>query len=317
MIEKKCAIKKEPEHKCWSEDYIKQAWEETIKQDIKSSTRRHWARVIILQVIKSFVCDMCKQNATQKNRHDTTDEQGCDMRRNPEDGSSQSKAELETVGAAGGVEQMKKSYVMLYDTAKKNAKWVYEILNKSTVPYHYKKVTFRKDNNIDDDKQALNSTKGFKDKDYVRGHLAAAANHMWCQEAYNDTYLISNMTPQIKSINNGIWKTLEYYCRNIIYNDDRVRNVHVYTGPLYLNNEGLTMEEKAVPTHYFKVVIVENVNGKAKVEYNQEKKKRENIRLKNYIVDIEEIEKKSGLPFTHKIDSNKVTSFGDKHLLND
>uniref|UniRef100_A0A8C1ZC09 Uncharacterized protein n=1 Tax=Cyprinus carpio TaxID=7962 RepID=A0A8C1ZC09_CYPCA len=199
----------------------------------------------------------------------------------------------------------KKSYVMLYDTAKKNAKWVYEILNKSTVPYHYKKVTFRKDNNIDDDKQALNSTKGFKDKDYVRGHLAAAANHMWCQEAYNDTYLISNMTPQIKSINNGIWKTLEYYCRNIIYNDDRVRNVHVYTGPLYLNNEGLTMEEKAVPTHYFKVVIVENVNGKAKVEYNQEKKKRENIRLKNYIVDIEEIEKKSGLPFTHKIDSNK------------
>lgn len=106
MIEERCAIKKEPEHKCWPEDKIKQAWEETIKEDIKSSTRRHWARVIMLQVVKSFVCDTCKQNTAQKSRHDTTDEQGCDIRRTPEDGSSQSKAEPETVGAAGGHEQM-------------------------------------------------------------------------------------------------------------------------------------------------------------------------------------------------------------------
>uniref|UniRef100_A0A673FM36 Uncharacterized protein n=1 Tax=Sinocyclocheilus rhinocerous TaxID=307959 RepID=A0A673FM36_9TELE len=180
----------------------------------------------------------------------------------------------------------KKSYVMLYDTDKKNAKWVYEILNKSTVPFHYKKVTFKKDDKIDEDKQALNSKKGFKDTDYVRGHLAAAANHMWCQEANKDTYLISNMTPQLKSINNGIWKTLAHYCRSIIY-EDEVRNVHVYTGPLYLNsNEESTMEGKAVPTHYFKVVIVENVNGKAKVEcYMVENKKKESETTDNISTD--------------------------------
>ncbi len=106
VIEKKCAIKKEPEHKCWSEDYIKRAWKETKRIDRKSVTRRYWARVIILQIVKSFVCDTCKQNAAQKNRDPTTDEQCRDMRRNPEDRSSQSEAELETVGAAGGDEQM-------------------------------------------------------------------------------------------------------------------------------------------------------------------------------------------------------------------
>uniref|UniRef100_A0A672QBL5 Ubinuclein-2-like n=1 Tax=Sinocyclocheilus grahami TaxID=75366 RepID=A0A672QBL5_SINGR len=92
-IEKKCDIKKDPEHKCWPKDKIQQAWKETIKEDIKSRTRRHWARVIILQVVKSFVCDTCEQNTAQKNRHATTDEQGYATTPNSEDRSSQSKAE--------------------------------------------------------------------------------------------------------------------------------------------------------------------------------------------------------------------------------
>ncbi len=219
----------------------------------------------------------------------------------------------------------KESYVMLYDTDTKNAKWVYEILNKSTVPFHYKKQTFKKDDTIDDGKQALDSMNGFKDedKDYVRGHLAAAANHMWCQEAYKDTYLISNMTPQMSNINNGIWKTLENYCRNLI---DKVRNVHVYTGPLYQNNdEGSTMKGKAVPTHYFKIVIMEDENGKAKVEcYIVENKKKESETTESkkndicdYSVNLNKIETMSGLTFTHKGDNNRriekktLTCFGE------
>ncbi len=559
-IEKKYGIEPQ-EHNCWTEDDIKKAWKETTKEKTKSRRRRHWARVIMLQIVKSFVCDTCKQNAAQKNRDATTVEQGCETTPNSEDRIIQSNAELETAGAAGGVEQMlgeekklskvsrptesdsgvasgsplsasstdvppspaevnsitsssnsetrnaallnededtdndndqrktfddyelyvegmydpeneiwedvlwstddtnqtcekavcfeensedrssqdsdepntdpaetdtqrsgrkrskstdckaiagtesssgrqdiandddvvtnqsgadsaapnderiimdiddeynyiciplskfgkkptessdantnthpnadtnsdytyqlidespicekciirtKESYVMLYDTDTKNDKWVYEILNKSTVPFHYKKQTFKKDETIDNDKQALDSMNGFKDKDYDRGHLAAAANHMWCQEAYKDTYLISNMTPQVSNINNGIWKTLENYCRNLI---DKVRNVHVYTGPLYQNNdEGSTMKGKAVPTHYFKIVIMEDENGKAKVECyivenkkkeskktNNPTKKREPIYLRDYSVNLNKIETMSGLTFTHKGDNN-------------
>lgn len=90
MIEERCAIEREPEHKCWPEDKIKQAWKETIKEDIKSSRRKDWAHVIMLQVVKTFVCDTCKQNTAQKNRHATTDEPGYATRPNPEDGSDQS-----------------------------------------------------------------------------------------------------------------------------------------------------------------------------------------------------------------------------------
>uniref|UniRef100_A0A672KLY3 Uncharacterized protein n=1 Tax=Sinocyclocheilus grahami TaxID=75366 RepID=A0A672KLY3_SINGR len=293
----------------------------------------------MLQVVKSFVCDLCKQNAAQKNRHATTDEQGCATTPKSEDRSSQSKAELETVGAAGKDEQMlgarkKVSEVSTLtedsgvasesqpsasstdvtpsptkinpiansnNSKTKNAALMNR--NEDTLVNNYDQQKDVDDyefyvadmhdaeNEIWEDGICKN---GFKDTDYVRGHLAAAANHMWCQEAYKDTYLISNMTPQLKSINNGIWKMLENYCRKIIYKDE-VRNVHVYTGPLYLNsNEGLTMEGKAVPTHYFKVVIVENVNGKAKVECYMAPQTTD---LNVYRMNIGEFQRVSGLTF--------------------
>ncbi|XP_043086887.1 uncharacterized protein LOC122333376 [Puntigrus tetrazona] len=107
-LEKKCTIKTEREHKCWSEDNIKQAWRETIKKRKKSDKRRQRAGVIILQIVESFVCDMCKQNRAQKKLHATSDQQVCEMRRHSEDRISESEAELERAGAAGGDEQRRK-----------------------------------------------------------------------------------------------------------------------------------------------------------------------------------------------------------------
>ncbi|XP_026076667.1 uncharacterized protein LOC113054992 [Carassius auratus] len=449
-IEKKCDIKKEQKHKCWPEDDIKRAWEETKKMYIKSSRRKHWARIIILQVVKSFVCDMCKRNAAQKNRRVTTNERGCETRPNPEDRSSESKAEPETVGAAGGLtetlgegentskvskrtasgtdvapsatevnpdnsenkndamvnehrdtlvnisqqqknvqlyldvsdkENMRREnglrstcgkaqsmkgdsediprqrkaepetqgaaggaqqisgghhqtssyhrqtfndilsqtqfqatgiypgapysqswtgvtlgsqgesrldetiYIriplsviaedeptdsnevssryrlidgfpsnientdirkrksirkrMSFDNSTNNAEWVYEILNKKTVDNNCKQEPFG--------------------NGYDRGHLAAAANHRWCWEAYNDTYLHSNIIPQDHSLNIGNWKSLENRCRSMA-KDIVIQNVHVYTGPLYLQRDRWTLGGKEVPSHLFQVIIVENVD---------------------------------------------------------
>uniref|UniRef100_A0A673IYI1 Uncharacterized protein n=1 Tax=Sinocyclocheilus rhinocerous TaxID=307959 RepID=A0A673IYI1_9TELE len=153
--------------------------------------------------------------------------------------------------------RIRKSYVMSYNTETKNAEWVYEILNKSTLDKKCKE-------NISFGKNEL------ENKDDEQGHLAAAANHTWCQEAYHDTYLMSNMIPQLSALNKTKWKTLENRCRKLVKPDC---NVHVYTGPLYLKKEKddyvrvpspknpNNSEEKAEPTHVFKVIIVEK-NGR-------------------------------------------------------
>ncbi|XP_056610127.1 endonuclease G, mitochondrial-like [Triplophysa dalaica] len=135
----------------------------------------------------------------------------------------------------------RKSYVMSYNNVTNNADWVYEIFNASTL--------------------ADNCEKELKlgDTNYHKGHLAAAANHKWCLEALNDASLFSNKAPQQKNLNQSTCKKLENNCREIA-KYETVRNLHVYTGPLY--PEELTMKGvKALPSHFFKVIIVEDHNG--------------------------------------------------------
>uniref|UniRef100_A0A672KQR4 Endonuclease n=1 Tax=Sinocyclocheilus grahami TaxID=75366 RepID=A0A672KQR4_SINGR len=194
----------------------------------------------------------------------------------------------------------RKSYVMSYNKETKNAQWVYEILNTMTLQKNCK------------EHMSLGKNE-FKIKSYDQGHLAAAANHKSCQEAYHDTYLLSNMTPQLSLLNKGMWLTLEQYCRDFV-KDDRVRNVHVYTGPLYLKKEKRSKKYscmpnpknekdfggKALPTHFFKVVIVEEKDGKVRKPescYVMPNEAPQTTDLNVYRMNIGEFQRVSGLTF--------------------
>lgn len=196
---------------------------------------------------------------------------------------------------------------------------MYEILNKKTVPLHYKTPAFkedRKDPNFQDPNE--------RNPDYDRGHLAAAANHRWCEKAFEATYWMSNITPQNKNLNRGAWKQLEIYCRDKILSKN-VHNVHVYTGPLYLkksDEENLWMPQssetdsedwEALPTHYFKVLIVENKDGTVR---ELECFYIPNAEGQTCIpAEITEIERLSGLTFTDsspkltQVDYTKTTTW--------
>ncbi|XP_056090707.1 endonuclease G, mitochondrial-like, partial [Rhinichthys klamathensis goyatoka] len=219
-------------------------------------------------------------------------------------------------------------YITLYDNQTRNAAWVYEILNKSTLADNvvYKIKDFKQDESVHKYFRTPEGEDTYKDTGYDRGHLAAAANHRWCQKAYKDTYWLSNAVPQQRGFNRGIWRTLENLCRALAEKRE-VRNVHVYTGPLYLSKykkDGKCFVEyeilggKAVPTHLFKVIIVENDDGKVLApecykmpnEKPTDQEKLDNkgqssietcrSKLNQYKVGIEVIEKESGLIFEER-----------------
>ncbi|KAI2645436.1 Endonuclease G, mitochondrial [Labeo rohita] len=130
---------------------------------------------------------------------------------------------------------------MSFNHQTRNANWVYEILNRETIADNLEEVA------------------RFGD-DYQRGHLAAAANHRWCREAFDDTNMNDNIVPQRQNLNTGPWKTLETECRRTAAAPN-ICNVHVYSGPLYLRqmvHQG--PQGKLVPSHFFKVIIEENEN---------------------------------------------------------
>uniref|UniRef100_A0A673JAM9 Uncharacterized protein n=1 Tax=Sinocyclocheilus rhinocerous TaxID=307959 RepID=A0A673JAM9_9TELE len=137
----------------------------------------------------------------------------------------------------------KKSYVMSFNHQTRNANWVYEILNRDTTANnHVEPAPFG--------------------HNYHRGHLAAAANHRWCWEALDDADVIDNIVPQHRNLNTGPWLTLEDGCRRRATAQNNIRNVHVYSGPLYRRlMDPLMIQGKQVPSHFFKVIIEENVDG--------------------------------------------------------
>lgn len=82
------------------------------------------------------------------------------------------------------------------------------------------------------------------------------------------------MSPQVgKGFNRDKWNDLEKHVRRYAR---RNRNVWICTGPLYLpkpEGDGLYVKYKvigknfvAVPTHFFKVVLLENEKGEFELE---------------------------------------------------
>lgn len=79
-------------------------------------------------------------------------------------------------------------------------------------------------------------------------------------------------------------------------------------GKLYVKYEVIGKNHVAVPTHFFKVVVIETNNG----EYEQlsfvmpNKALPPDVPLKNYLVPVETIERAAGLLFFEKLPQNKL-----------
>ncbi|KAM9858865.1 endonuclease G, mitochondrial [Aulostomus maculatus] len=200
----------------------------------------------------------------------------------------------------------RESYVTSYDPRTRTASWVIEWLRPSTLSgtADRKCCDFKEDDSIHIYHRATNTD--YRGSGFDRGHLAAAANHKWSQKAMEDTFYLSNITPQNPHLNQNTWNNLEKLCRSLT---KRYANVYVCTGPLYLpRQEGdgklyihyqvLGQNHVAVPTHFFKVLILEKPDGLELRSYILPNEAVDvNTPLERFLVPIETIERASGLLF--------------------
>ncbi|KAK2467085.1 hypothetical protein APHAL10511_001343 [Amanita phalloides] len=100
---------------------------------------------------------------------------------------------------------------------------------------------------------------------YDRGHMVPAADAKSSQEAMNETFLLTNIAPQVgDGFNRHYWAYLEDWCRRLT---NTFQDVYVFTVPLYLPRQDtdgkwrVTHEvigsppNVSVPTHFAKVVL--------------------------------------------------------------
>lgn len=98
--------------------------------------------------------------------------------------------------------------------------------------------------------QARSTPKDYVHTIYDKGHLADAEN-AGTTELMSETFLMSNMTPQVFSINRGPWRALEMRVGSWVRNG---RSLYVYTGVILGGNQTIG-NGVAVPTQLFKVII--------------------------------------------------------------
>jgi endonuclease G len=87
---------------------------------------------------------------------------------------------------------------------------------------------------------------------YDRGHLAPAADMKWSPSAMSESFLMSNMSPQLPGFNRGVWSRLETKVREWAVQND---SILVITGPVLSDIDDYIGENRVgVPKAYFKVL---------------------------------------------------------------
>ena len=188
--------------------------------------------------------------------------------------------------------------------------WVaYRLGRKNLLnPIVARKDNFRADPQVPEQHQVVHSDYTYTG--YDRGHLAPAAAMKWSLHAMNDSFLMTNIAPQVGSgFNQHIWKSLERRMRQWACQRGEL---YVVTGPLYETRpvEQLTYDENSdgrddngvlvdVPSHFFKFAFDSNrIEAIAFILPNLKLKTKD---LPKYLTSIDNIEDRSHLDFLTEI----------------
>ena len=144
---------------------------------------------------------------------------------------------------------------------------------------------------------------------YTRGHILASADRWNSLEANRQTFLYSNMQPQLYSFNGGIWATLEMKVRS--WNNDAFRDTLYVVKGGTIDNDSQILEyarkgtalQLLVPKYFYMAILCKNkstVNSGYKAIgfwmehrsfYDDEKN------VAPYIVSIDQLEGLTGIDF--------------------
>lgn len=188
----------------------------------------------------------------------------------------------------------REGYVACHDNNKKVADWVsYHLTESHLVKNIDRTDDFRPDPDLPCGQRS--ELADYADSGYDRGHLAPAGDMTRSRRVMSESFLLSNMAPQVGvGFNRGIWKKLEEDVREWAREK---KNLYVITGPIYESDCGTIGHSRvAVPTYFYKIVVScgNEIDAIAFILPNE---KNPDGRLPEFITTIDEIERLTGLDF--------------------
>jgi len=120
-------------------------------------------------------------------------------------------------------------YVLGYSFYFRQAKWALEIVDPDNIGLD-RVDNFRSDYRVPSSFRA--DLADYKNSGFDRGHLVASANQIETELQNSETFLLSNMSPQLPKFNRKIWKELETRVREL-NNKKSIFETYVISGPIF------------------------------------------------------------------------------------
>ena len=194
-----------------------------------------------------------------------------------------------------------KAYTLGYNEETEQPNWVAYTLSKDNLltPVTEREGDFREDDSVSTKSATL---KDYRSSGYDRGHLAPAADFKWDKEAMDESFYLSNMSPQVGDFNRGVWADLESAVRSNAYENEFL---YVTTGPIFTKRPYTTIgtNKVAVPDAYYKALLVYNGNNKKAIGFVLPNEKGDKP-LVSYAVSIDELEDLTDIDFFYQLDDD-------------
>jgi endonuclease G len=187
-------------------------------------------------------------------------------------------------------------YSLGYSETHKHAAWVYYRLTTEFVTGQAKRKNKFKPDPLTEPNAA--ELADYEASGYDRGHLCPAASMSLNQLAMEESFYLSNMSPQIPNFNRGIWKKLETQVRKWVEQED---TLHVVSGAILTDSLGnLGSNKITIPAYYYKVIYDPTGTQKMIAFILPHQKIKGDIYL--FSVSVDEVEKRTGINFFSELD---------------
>ena len=143
----------------------------------------------------------------------------------------------------------REGYALGYSEYHEQARWVIYHMTKAeaTTKAASREDNFRPDPEIPTGSATLAD---YKNSGKDRGHMAPAADMSFSPKTLDESFFMSNMSPQEPDCNRGVWKDLEAQVRSFAITEG---DVYVVTGPILPKTKTITIgpNEVTVPSAYY------------------------------------------------------------------
>jgi endonuclease G len=186
-------------------------------------------------------------------------------------------------------------FTLSYSEKDEQAEWVAYQLTLDEL----QNAAERKDNFREDPKVLSGSASpdDYRRSGYDRGHLAPAGDMGFSEEAMSESFYMSNISPQDRAFNRGIWRALETQTRDWVADKG---SLYVVTGGVLTEKIKVigTKNKVTVPKYFYKVLLdLEGPGLDVKAIAFLLPNEGSGAPLSQFVISIDSLESLSGIDF--------------------